>query len=102
MAKENAAEAKNAPKTPDVAKKESDTKVKKSEQKPKDSKPKVNVIQKVTRFFKELKSEFKKIVWPGKKTVINNTLVVLAVVLVLGIGIWLLDILFIWGFGLLF
>ncbi len=31
------------------------------------------------KFFRELKSELKKVVWPSKKTVLNNTGVVLAV-----------------------
>jgi len=39
---------------------------------------------KVGRFFKELKSEFKKIVWPTKKQVINNTIVVIVMVVICG------------------
>ncbi len=35
---------------------------------------------KISRFFKDLKGEMKKIVWPGKKQIINNTGVVIAVV----------------------
>ena len=35
---------------------------------------------KIVKWFKDLKIEFKKVVWPSKKTVINNTSVVLAVV----------------------
>ncbi|MBQ4630883.1 MAG: preprotein translocase subunit SecE [Clostridia bacterium] len=50
----------------------------------------------ITRFFKEVKSEMKKVVWPTKKQVIKNTLIVIAVVLLIGIVIWALD----FGFGL--
>ena len=100
MAKESAAEAKNALQTPDVAAKETATK--KSDSKSKDSKPKKNVFQKITRFFKDLKSEFKKIVWPSKKQVLNNTAVVLVFMAITGVALWILDFIFIQGFGLLF
>ena len=38
-----------------------------------------------------MKAELKKVVWPSRKTVIRNTLVVIAVVLVLGVLIWIFD-----------
>ena len=41
--------------------------------------------------FAELKSEIKKIRWPGFKQVVNNTLVVIATVLLVGVIIWLFD-----------
>lgn len=46
---------------------------------------------KVTRFFRDLKSEFKKVVWPTKKQVANNTMVVLVIILVFGTFLGLLD-----------
>lgn len=46
---------------------------------------------KVAKFFKDLRSEFKKVVWPSKKQVFNNTLVVLATMVVLGIFVGGLD-----------
>ena len=49
-----------------------------------DKKQKAGFFKKVTRYFKDLRTEYKKIVWPTKKQVINNTLVVLAVVIILG------------------
>ena len=48
----------------------------------------------LTRFFKEVKSELKKVTWPSKKQVTRNTLVVIAAVILIGIVIWVLDILF--------
>lgn len=45
----------------------------------------------VVKYFKDLKSEFKKVVWPSKKTVINNTGAVLATMVVCGAAIWGLD-----------
>ena len=37
---------------------------------------------KISRFFKDLKGEMKKIVWPSKKQIINQTGIVIAVVTV--------------------
>lgn len=45
----------------------------------------------MTRSFKDMKGEMKKVVWPTKKQIINNTLIVLAFVAVSGIFIWGLD-----------
>ena len=52
---------------------------------------KKTIIQKIVQFFRDYKSEIKKIVWPGPKTVVRNTVVVLVVCLVIGAFIWLLD-----------
>ena len=49
---------------------------------------------KIAKFFKEVKSEMKKVVWPSQKQVIKNTLIVLLAVFVIGIVIWVLDIVF--------
>ncbi|MBR2782208.1 MAG: preprotein translocase subunit SecE [Oscillospiraceae bacterium] len=53
------------------------------------SKP--SVIERIKRWFREMKSELKKVVWPNRKTMIKNTLVVLACVLAVGIFIWVFD-----------
>ena len=52
---------------------------------------KQNVFKRIGRWFREMKSELKKIVWTSKSQMINNTLVVLACVLVVGIFIWIFD-----------
>lgn len=54
-----------------------------------DKKP--GLIKRTGRFFKDLKSEYKKIVWPTKKQVLNNTIVVILVVVILGAFIAGLD-----------
>jgi len=36
-------------------------------------------------FFKDMKSELKKVVWPTKRQVINNTLLVVALVIVVSL-----------------
>ena len=45
----------------------------------------------VCKYFRELRSELKKVVWPTPKQVVKNTLIVLASVLVVGIFIWVFD-----------
>ena len=45
----------------------------------------------IAKFFKDLKGETKKIVWPGRQMVIKSTGIVLAAILVIGAGIWILD-----------
>ena len=45
----------------------------------------------VCRYFRELKSELKKVVWSTPKQVLKNTLVVIAAVLVVGVLVWLFD-----------
>lgn len=52
---------------------------------------KYTIPKRVVRFFKDYKSEVKKIVWPSRKTVFKNTLVVLVMCLIMGAFIWLLD-----------
>ncbi len=42
----------------------------------------------VLKYFKDARSEFKKVVWPPKKQVINNTIVVVVSMVVSGIAIW--------------
>lgn len=44
-----------------------------------------------TQFFKDLKSEVKKVVWPSKKQVKNNTAVVLAFMAVAAVFVWSID-----------
>ena len=45
----------------------------------------------IAKYFRELKSELKKVVWPTPKQLLKNTLVVVACVLVVGVFIWTFD-----------
>ena len=45
-----------------------------------DKKSEKKEVGKIRKWFKDLKVEFKKVVWPSKKTVVNNTSVVLSVI----------------------
>ena len=44
-----------------------------------------------SKWLREMKSELKKVVWPTRSQVVQNTLVVLACVLVVGVIIWIFD-----------
>ncbi len=57
-----------------------------------------NFFGNIVKYFRDTKSEMKKVVWPTKKQIINNTIVVLVVVLVAAVVIFGLDTLF--GLGL--
>ena len=52
---------------------------------------KYTIPKRVIRFFKDYKSETKKIVWPTLRTVVRNTLIVFAICAIFGVFIWLLD-----------
>jgi len=45
----------------------------------------------ISKWFREMKAELKKVVWPSKKQVLQNTVVVLISVLVVGVFIWIFD-----------
>ncbi len=53
-------------------------------------------FKRIGKWFRELRSEAKKVVWPTGKQVFNNTLVVIVMVIILGIFVYLLD--FTFGF----
>ena len=42
-------------------------------------------------WFREMKSELKKVVWPAKQTVVKNTGTVLMFSLLVGVCIWVFD-----------
>ena len=66
------------------------TSSKKADKKPKDKKKKSSG-KKISHFFKDLRGEFKKVVWPSKKQVKNNTVVAITFMLVCGIFLWVID-----------
>ena len=46
---------------------------------------------KVCKYFRELRSELKKVVWPTPQQVLKNTAIVVGCVIAVGIFIWLFD-----------
>lgn len=87
--------ADDMPETSDKSKKKTDDSVTEDKQekkgKKKSEKAEKKEPNKVAKWFKDLKIEFNKVVWPDKKTVFNNTSVVLAVVVLSAVLVGLLD-----------
>ena len=52
---------------------------------------KLGFFKRVAKWFREMKSELKKVVWPSGKQLVNNTVVVLVAVLIVGIIVCLFD-----------
>jgi len=52
---------------------------------------------KIVKFVKEVKSEMKKVVWPSRKQLVNNTLIVIAAVAIIGVIIAIFDAIFQFG-----
>ena len=71
---------------------ENEKKAQKSEKK---SKP--GFFAKVSRWLRELKSELKKVQWPTGKQTMNNTVIVISCVAVVGAFIWVFDFVAEWG-----
>ncbi|MEG0824313.1 MAG: preprotein translocase subunit SecE [Oscillospiraceae bacterium] len=63
----------------------------------KDSKPakkdKPSFFGRIARWFREMKSELKKVQWPTWKQTLNNVLIVIVCVLIVGAFIWVFDLL---------
>lgn len=59
---------------------------------------KVKKPSKIATFFRDLKSEFKRISWPTFKQTTKNTGIVIAFIVILGLFVVLVDL----GFGKLF
>ena len=62
---------------------------KKKDAKPADKKP--GVFARIGKWFKDMKGELKKVQWPTRKQTINNTVIVIVCVVLVGIFIWIFD-----------
>ena len=51
----------------------------------------LSFFQKIGKWFREMKSELKKVVWPTRKQLINNTIVSVVVMLISALGVWGFD-----------
>lgn len=47
--------------------------------------------KKIAKWFREMKSELKKVSWPSPRQILNNTIVALTVMILVGVIVWLLD-----------
>lgn len=61
----------------------------------------VRTGRRISKWFREMKSELKKVVWPSGKQLFNNTLVVLVAILIVGVIVCLFDLAAGEGIGLL-
>jgi preprotein translocase subunit SecE len=52
-------------------------------------------------FIGESKGEVRRVIWPTRQETVQSTLIVVVLVFVVGIFLWLLDMLLFWGIGLL-
>ncbi len=48
----------------------------------------------IKRLYRETKAEMKKVSWPSRKEVFKHTQVVLAAIIIIGLGLWLVDLAF--------
>ena len=72
-----------------MAENEKAVQAKKDKKSDKTAKP--GFFARVSKWFRDMKSELKKVQWPTRKQTINNTLIVIACVIVVGIFIALFD-----------
>jgi preprotein translocase subunit SecE len=49
------------------------------------------MFKKLVQFFKEIKTELSRVTWPGRKEVINSTIVVLTTVFLISLFLWVVD-----------
>lgn len=54
-------------------------------------KAKPGVFARLSRWWREMKSELKKVQWPSRKQTLNNTWVVILCVILVGVFIWAFD-----------
>ena len=67
---------------------------KKKEKKMKDNTNKKDSKKEKRHFFKDVKAELRKVIWPTPKQLFNNTLAVIASVIIVGVIVFLLDLCF--------
>jgi preprotein translocase subunit SecE len=54
--------------------------------------PKLGKVRKnFVRFFKDIRAELKKVIWPNREQLTNNTISVLLACLLVGAMIWIVD-----------
>ena len=58
-------------------------------------------VNKLAKFFKESKSELKKVTWPSKNQLIHNTLIILAFIVITCVILSVCDVAFTWLVDLL-
>lgn len=85
---ENEKKGLNQDKAPDAASGKAD-KAEKAKKDKKKAKP--SIFARIGRWLREMKIELKKVQWPTAKQTLNNTLIVIVCVIVVGVFIWVFD-----------
>jgi preprotein translocase subunit SecE len=49
------------------------------------------LFRRIGRFFVELRSELRRVIWPDRKKLVSSTVIVLAIVVSAGVFLWLVD-----------
>jgi len=57
--------------------------------------------QNLWRFIQSSRNEIRKVIWPTRQETMQTTLTVLVFTLILGVFFWILDLILLWGTGLL-
>ena len=57
--------------------------------------------QNLWRFIHSSRNEIRKVIWPTRQETMQTTLTVLVFTLILGVFFWILDLILLWGTGLL-
>ena len=57
--------------------------------------------KRIWAYFKETRTEIRKVVWPTRKETTQTTLIVVVMVILVGIFLWLIDMFFMWAVKLL-
>ncbi len=83
--------AEKSKQTKDVAKASKASSKKSDKSKSEKDKGEKTAGKKVKNFFKDFRGEVKKVTWNSKEDTMKSTAVVLLVVLIVGIGIWIVD-----------
>jgi preprotein translocase, SecE subunit, bacterial len=57
-------------------------------------KAKASIFARIGKWFRDLRAEAKKVIWPGRKQVVNNTIVVIVMVIVVAAFVAVFDMAF--------
>ena len=90
-ARKDAREAAKAEKAKAKAAEKATKKAAKKNSSKKEGKEKLGFFARIAKFFRDYKSEFKKLVWPTRQQLAKNSAVVLVSIVVCGTALWAID-----------
>ena len=90
-ARKDAREAAKAEKAKAKAAEKATKKAAKKNSSKKEGKEKLGFFARIAKFFRDYKSEFKKLVWPTRQQLAKNSAVVLVSIVICGTALWAID-----------